>query len=197
MRWGETVEPVSTVRGSPEWWQAGYLFARAAGGRVLAACVVARGRQGPNGGPARLHVGRCRREAARSHRRACAHLRTRVTHATYHFSRAQWGTWGLKRACTHLRGHEDGELVEVHRRARCWSSAIASLAYAWMLSSNSARRIFNSRSCSRGHKTVSWGRGEADGLAKGNAGMLSRQLLAEADTPAIDIADLLAAHGGT
>ena len=70
MRWGETVEPVSTVRGSPEWWQAGYLFARSAGWRVLEACVVARGRQGPNGGAARLDVGRGRREAAHLHRSA-------------------------------------------------------------------------------------------------------------------------------
>jgi len=50
VRWLEIVEPASAVLGSPVWWQVGHGFARAVGGRVVAACMVAPGRQGPKGG---------------------------------------------------------------------------------------------------------------------------------------------------
>ena len=57
VRWLEIAEPARAVLGRPGWRQAGHGFARAAGGRVLAAWVAALGRQGPKGGSARLQVG--------------------------------------------------------------------------------------------------------------------------------------------
>ena len=43
---------------------------------------------------------------------------------------------------------------------------------------------------------VSWGRGAADGLAKGNAGGMAPHLFAEAGVPAMTIADLREELGG-
>ena len=80
--------------GRPGWRQVGHGFARTVGGRVLGACVAALGRQGPKGGAARLQVGGYRPEAARSHRRSCAHLGPRVAHVRYHFSGAQQAQGG-------------------------------------------------------------------------------------------------------
>ena len=85
VRWLEIVEPAGAVLGRPGWRQVGHGLARAVGGRVLAAWVAAPGRQGPQGGAARLQVGKYRPEAARSHRMSCADLGRRVAHVRYHF----------------------------------------------------------------------------------------------------------------
>ena len=53
-------------------------------------------------------------------------------------------------------GHDDGGLVEVHRRARCWSSAIASSAYAWMLYCSRAKKEYELAICGRGTKRLAW-----------------------------------------
>ena len=87
VRWLEIVEPARAVLGRPGWRQAGHGFARAVGGRVLAAWVAALGRQGPKGGAARLQVCQNRLNVAHSDRAACAHLGPRVAHVRYHFSR--------------------------------------------------------------------------------------------------------------
>ena len=50
VRWLEIAEPARAVLGRPGWRQAGHGFARAAGGRVLAAWVAALGRQGQRRG---------------------------------------------------------------------------------------------------------------------------------------------------
>ena len=84
----EIVEPARAVLGRPGWRQAGHGFARAAGGRVLAAWVAALGRQGAKGGAARLQVCQNRLNVAHSDRAACAHLGSRVALVRYQFSRA-------------------------------------------------------------------------------------------------------------
>ena len=91
----EIAEPARAVLGSPGWRPAGHRFARAAGGRVLAAWVAALGRQGAKGGAARLQVGENRLKVARSHRASCAHLAPRVAHVRYFFSGGQRGKSGL------------------------------------------------------------------------------------------------------
>ena len=100
----EIVEPARAVLGRPGWRPAGHGFARAAGGRVLAAWVAALGRQGAKGGAARLQVGENRLKVARSHRASCAHLAPRVAHVRSYFCARNGAQGGSNGAGAHLGG---------------------------------------------------------------------------------------------
>ena len=76
--------------------------------------------------------------AARSIEASRADLEPHVTHARDVISGTQRGNWGSQGGA-HLKEREDGGLVEDPRVARrYWSAAIASAAYARMLSSTLA-----------------------------------------------------------
>ena len=98
-------------------------------------------------------------------------------------------------AGTH-REREEGGQVEVLRRADVLERVhrLVSLRADVVLQSRAKR--WSTRDPAARHRTVSWGRGVVGGLAKGNAGMLSRQHWAEANIPALDIADLLGERWG-
>ena len=87
-------------------------------------------------------------------------------------------------------------MVEVHRRGDVLERVhrLVSLRADVVLQSRAKR--WSTRDPAARHRTVSWGRGVVGGLAKANAGMLSRHLWAEADIPALDIADLHGERGG-
>ena len=87
-------------------------------------------------------------------------------------------------------------MVEVLRRAEVLELGhrLVSLRADAVLQSR--RKRWSTRDPAARHKMVSRGRGVVGGLAKGNAGMLARQLWAEANIPALDIADLLGERGG-
>ena len=116
VRWLEIAEPARAVLGRPGWRQAGHGFARAAGGRVLAAWVAVLGRQGLRGG---RRAFKSAKTAPKRLVRTGGPVRTwdGAWHMSDHFFlRAQRGTRALKQAGTH-REREEGGLVEVLRRA--------------------------------------------------------------------------------
>ena len=190
----EIAEPASALRGSPGWWQVGHEFARAVGGRVLAACVAALGRQGPKG----------RRRAFKSADTTAKRLvRTggpaRTWDRAWHtsdiiFGRAT-GKGGSNGRARTSKGEEGGQ-VEVHRGADVLERRhrLVSLREDGVLQSRGKR--LSTRDPAARHRTVSWGRGVVGGLAKGNTGMLGGHLWAEAGEPATKSADLLEEPGG-
>ena len=167
MRWLEIAEPASALRGSPGWWQVGHEFARAVGGRVLAACVAALGRQGPKG----------RRRAFKSADTTAKRLiRTggpaRTWDRAWHtsdiiFGRAT-GKGGSNGRARTSKGEEGGQ-VEVHRGADVLERRhrLVSLREDGVLQSRGKR--LSTRDPAARHRTVSWGRGVVGGLAKDNA----------------------------
>ena len=191
----EIVEPASAVLGRPGWRQAGHGLARAVGGRVLAAWVAALGRQGPKGGRRACTLAKI---AARRLILAAHHARTwhRAWHTLdHHFSRAM-GQKGAQTGRARTSEHEDGGLVEVHRRVQVLELGRRLVSLRAEVVLQSRRKRWSTRDPAARHRTVRWGRGVVGGLAKGNAGKLSRHLWAEAGVPALDIADLHGERGG-
>ena len=172
------VEPARAVLGRPGWRQAGHGLARAVGGRVLAAWVAALGRQGPKGG----------RRAFKSADIASKRLVRTVGQARtwdrawrtldHHFSHAM-GQKGAQTGRARTSEGEDGGLVEGLRRVQVLELGRRLVSLRAEVVLQSRRKRWSTRDPAARHKMVSWGRGRAEGLAKGNAGMLSSRLWAE------------------
>ena len=112
----EITEPAGAVLGRPGWRQVGHGFARAVGGRVLAACVAAPGRQGPKGGRRAF-------KSADTHAKRLirAENPARIWDGAWHTSdiifRARYGHKGAQTGGHAPREGEEGGQVEVHRGA--------------------------------------------------------------------------------
>ena len=167
MRWLEIAEPASALRGSPGRWQVGHEFARAVGGRVLAACVAALGRQVPKG---RRRAFKSADTTAKRLIRTGGPARTwdRALHTSdIIFGRAT-GKGGSNGRARTSKGEEGGQ-VEVHRGADVLERRhrLVSLREDGVLQSRGKR--LSTRDPAARHITVSWGRGVVGGLAKDNA----------------------------
>ena len=150
---------------------------------------------GAKGGAARLQVGKYRLKAARSDRRSCAHLGARVAHVRSQFSGAQRAQGGSNRRARTSEHEEDG-LVEVLRRGDVLERGHRLVSLRADVVLRSRRKRWSTKDPAARHRMVSWGRGVVGGLAKGNARKQDGPKWAEADIPALDIADLLGERGG-
>ena len=92
--------------------------------------------------------------------------------------------------------HEDGGLVEVHRRVQVLELGRRLVSLRAEVVLQSRRKRWSTRDPAARHKMVSWGRGVVGGLEKANAGKLGGSKWAEAGAPALDIADLLGERWG-
>ena len=165
VRWLEIAEPARAVLGRPGWRQAGHGFARAAGGRVLAAWVAVLGRQGLRGG---RRAFKSAKTAPKRLVRTGGPVRTwdGAWHMSDHFFCARNGAQGPsnRRARTGSARRVDWSKSFVAQT--CWSEVTASSAYVPMLSSNLAGRGNRPKILQPGTKRLA-GTGRGRGSGKG------------------------------